>query len=256
MIHRPPTTTCRHQPQAVLPALPAIQVGSCGPTATSSPNASAGAEVGEAISAGLARPRGRLRVSTPFLFAHVAMGRIAAEFVRAYPEVRLEITAEDRFVDLVEEGYELVIRVNPRPDTDLVGRCFLNDQMMVVAPASLACPLLDRDADVAVPAVVLTTAPDADVWRISHWEREVTLLPDPVLRLSSIIMVRDAARTGAGAALLPRSMIAGDLASGRLVTWGAAIGRPVGLWALHTSRRLVGSKVTAFVQLLGAGSLD
>lgn len=56
------------------------------------------------------------------------MGRIAAEFIRVYPEVRLEITAEDRFVDLVEEGYELVIRVNPRPDTDLVGRCFLNDQ--------------------------------------------------------------------------------------------------------------------------------
>lgn len=103
---------------------------------------------------------------------------------------------------------------------------------------------------------MLTTAPDADVWRISHWEREVTLLPDPVLRLSSIIMVRDAVRTGAGAALLPRSMIAGDLASGRLVTWGAPIGRPVGLWALHTSRRLVAAKVTAFVQLLGAGSLD
>jgi hypothetical protein len=48
--------------------------------------------------------RGRLRISAPLLFGHVAMGRIAARFTEAYPEARLEIIVEDRYVDLVEEG--------------------------------------------------------------------------------------------------------------------------------------------------------
>jgi DNA-binding transcriptional LysR family regulator len=84
-------------------------------------------EIGEAISEGIARPRGRLRIISPLQFAHTSFGPIAAAFIRAYPEVRLEITAEDRAVDPVEEGYDLVIRANPAPDDKLVGRCFLQE---------------------------------------------------------------------------------------------------------------------------------
>lgn len=209
------------------------------------------AEVGEAIGAGLARPRGRLRVSAPVLFAHTALGRIAAGFVATYPEVRLEITAEDRLADPVEDGYDLVIRVNPRPDQELVGRCFVRDRMAIVAPVSLPRPVPgdDPDAGVRIPAVVLTGAPDADVWRLADDPQSPSLLPDPVLRLSSLLMVRDAVRAGAGAAQLPRFIVADDLAAGSLVSWGAS-DRTVAIWALHTSRRLESSKVTAFVRFL------
>ena len=203
------------------------------------------AEVGEAIGAGLARPRGRLRVSAPVLFAHTALGRIAADFAAAYPEVRLEIAAEDRFVDPVEEGFDLVIRVNPRPDQELVGRCFIRDRMAIVAPASLPRPAIGMP----VPAVVLTGAPEADSWQLADEPQAPALLPDPVLRLSSLLMVRDAVRAGAGAAQLPRFIVADDLAAGRLVSWGAS-DRTVAIWALHTSRRLESSKVTAFVRFL------
>ncbi len=211
------------------------------------------AEVGETIGAGMDRPRGRLRVSAPVLFAHVALGRVVAGFSMAYPEVRLEVTAEDRLVDLVEEGYDVVIRTNPLPDDKLVGRCFIRDQMLVVAPASMACPPPGSGPDTGLPvrAVLRTTAPEAGVWRVSNGRHDLTLLPDPVLRLSSLIMVREAVRAGAGVALLPRSITARDLASGRLVSWGAVTSRTVELWVLHTSRRLVSSKVTAFVRFLG-----
>ncbi len=92
------------------------------------------AEVGAAISTGLDQPRGPLRVSAPVLLAHAALGRIAADFARAYPEVQLEITAEDRIIDPVEEGFDVVIRINPAPDERLVGRCILHDELVVVAP--------------------------------------------------------------------------------------------------------------------------
>jgi len=84
----------------------------------------------------------------------------------------------------------------------------------------------------------------------------MTILPDPVLRLSTMIMVGDAVSAGAGAALLPHFMVAEDLTSGRLVTWGVAIDHTVSVWVLHTSRRLVSSKVTAFVQFLVASFPD
>lgn len=210
------------------------------------------------IAAGLARPRGRLRVSAPVLFAHVAMGRIAAEFAVRYPDVRLEVSADDRIVDLVGEGYDAVIRVDPRPAHGLVGRCFLRDQHVIVAPASLAPPDMRRDAAAShsTPAVALTGAltgaRDAQTWLVSRGGHSATIRPEPVVRLSSLLMVRDAVRAGAGAALLPLSIVADDLAAGRLVSWGAASDRSVELWVLHTSRRLVSPKVEAFVSFLCA----
>ncbi|MGN8549768.1 LysR substrate-binding domain-containing protein [Bradyrhizobium sp. 13971] len=91
------------------------------------------AEAGEAVVLGASTPRGRLRVSAPVLLAHVAFGRIGARFAHAFPDVQLEIVAEDRLVDPVEDGYDLVIRINPSPDERLVGRRFLHDELLVVA---------------------------------------------------------------------------------------------------------------------------
>src|SRR5688572_26297767 len=100
-------------------------------------------EVAEAMTAtreGLSAPRGRLRVASPVLFSQLAMGRISAEFCAAYPEVTIEVLAEDRMVDLVEEQFDVAIRINPRPDSNLVGRCFAKDRLVVVAAPSVSIP--------------------------------------------------------------------------------------------------------------------
>jgi DNA-binding transcriptional LysR family regulator len=205
-------------------------------------------EAGAAISAGLDHPRGPLRVSAPVLFAHVALGRIAAEFASAYPDVRLEITAEDRVVDPVEEGYDVVIRINPSHDDRLVGRCFLRDELVVVAPRSVIRPPYVAGKSLPVRAVVLSSTAQGAIWRVPNGQQTESLLPDPVLRLSSLLMVREAVLAGAG--LLPRFMIAGDVEAGRLACWGVIEDRPVAIWALHSSRRLVSSKVAAFLRCL------
>jgi DNA-binding transcriptional LysR family regulator len=77
-----------------------------------------------------------------------------------------------------------------------------------------------------------------------------------VLRLFSLMMVRDAVLAGSGTAVLPLSMVAHDLKVSRLANWGAAEGRPVTIWALHTSRRLVSSKLTAFVGFIADAFSD
>jgi DNA-binding transcriptional LysR family regulator len=187
-----------------------------------------------------------LRISAPLLFSQAAMGKLAAGFALAYPAVRLEVTTEDRPVDMVEEGYDLVIRVNPAPDASLVGRIFLRDRLVVVAP-----PGLTRPADgSAVPAVIRGTRSERVAWHMSTPEGPATLDVDPVLCLASLFMVRDAVRLGVGAAQLPLSLVHQDLATGALVQWGAMDAPEIALWALYPSRRLLNARVSAFLGVL------
>jgi DNA-binding transcriptional LysR family regulator len=211
------------------------------------------AEAGEAVALGASSPRGLLRVSAPIVFAHVALGRVGARFALAYPEVRLEIVAEDRKVDPVEDGYDMVIRIDPSPDERLVGRRFLSDERLLVGPPQLPRPVASKDesAEISVKAVVLTNTPADVVWRLRTQKRgKMVVRPEPVLRFSSLLMVRDAVLAGAGAAFLPKLLVADDVAAGRLAHWGTQDGPAVEIWALQSSRRLIGAKVRAFLDVL------
>jgi len=205
-------------------------------------------ETAAAIASGGERPRGRLRISAPLLFSQTAMGRLAAGFALKYPDVRLEVTTEDRPVDMVEEAYDLVIRVNPDPDENLVGRAFLHDRLVVVASPQLARP----SGDVSVPAVIRGVADRTTAWTVTTAKGRASIPIDPVLRLSSLIMVRDAVRAGVGAGRLPVSLVSHDLSAGALVHWGDVEGSDVTLWALYPSRRLLSARVSAFLDYLKA----
>src|SRR3954468_21618319 len=205
-------------------------------------------ETATAIALGGDKPRGKLRISAPLLFSQTAMGKLAAGFALKYPEVRLEVTTEDRSVDMVEEGYDLVIRVNPDPDENLVGRIFLRDRLVVVANPNLKRTTGQR----AVPAVVRGASDQASVWEMTLPTGKSRIAIEPVLRLSSLIMVRDAVRAGVGAARLPLSLVSHDLAAGTLAHWGDLDGPEIALWALYPSRRLLNARVSAFLDYLKA----
>lgn len=203
-------------------------------------------ETASAIASGGDKPRGRLRISAPLLFSQTAMGKLAASFALKYPQVRLEVTTEDRSVDMIEEGYDLVIRVNPAPDNSLVGRVFLRDRLVVVAPAEMDSP----KHDAIVPVVLRGSGSSTDAWTIMTDAGTVSLNVHPVLGLSSLLNVRDAVRMGVGAARLPISLVGRDIASGRMVKWGDVQNSEIGLWALYPSRRLLSARVSAFLDHL------
>ncbi|MGI4812988.1 MAG: substrate binding domain-containing protein, partial [Janthinobacterium lividum] len=208
-------------------------------------------EAGKAAASSAPVPRGRLRISAPIVFAHVVLCPIAARFALAYPQVELEIIAEDRVVDPVDDGYDLVVRIDPAHNERLMGRCILIDQRLVVAAPTMSIPAAStRDMDrLSAPAVMFAAASGAPWEMRTRGGGARTLQPLPVLRLSSLLMVRDAVLQGVGAALLPRLLIAQDVAAGRLVCWGEC-GPPVEIWALYNSRRLLSAKVRAFLDML------
>ena len=203
-------------------------------------------ETAAAIASGGDRPRGRLRISAPLLFSQTAMGKLSAGFALRYPEVRLEVTTEDRTVDMVEEGCDLVIRVNPDPDESLVGRIFLRDRLVVVASPQLKRPT----NTLVVPAVVRGAGDGIAAWDVTAPTGRSRIAVDPVLHLSSLMMVRDAVRAGVGAGRLPVSLVSHDLAAGTLVHWGDVEGPDIALWTLYPSRRLLSARVSAFLDFL------
>jgi DNA-binding transcriptional LysR family regulator len=204
-------------------------------------------ELGETaaeIASGGASPRGTLRISVPLLFSQIAMGTLAARFAHRYPDVRLEVTTEDRQVDMVEEGYDLVIRINPDPDESLIGRVFLRDRQVVVGSSEMgAVPDGSR-----TPAVTRGSGSSPDRWTLTTPDGERVLEVDPVLGMSSLVMVRDAVIAGIGIARLPLSLVSRDLASGRLTLWGEVGGPEIELWLLYPSRRLLSARVAAFLE--------
>lgn len=210
-------------------------------------------EIADLLRDGRTQPRGPLRVNVPTLLGQLMMGRIAAEFAMAYPDVQLLITLEDRQVDLVNEGYDLVIRVNPQRSSDLVGRCFARDETLVVSTPTLQKRFARTGRNLASPVPVIVRGPGRSDsrWQITGPGGK-EMPTHTVLQLPNFAMIRDAALTGLGAARLPNLVVAEDLAAGRLVSWGAATDQPSELWILHTSRRLPSAKVKAFMNFLEA----
>jgi len=206
-------------------------------------------DIQQALKGSAGLPHGRLRISAPVSFAQRGLGRLAARYAAACPGVQLEISTDDRFVDPLLDGYDLVIRANPAPTTELAGRCFLRDELIVVAHPALGDPDAGDHAD-PIAAVLLLGAPEAAPWRVNRAGRTQTLRPRATLRLSSVMMVRDAALDGAGIAMLPRSLAQPDLDAGRLVEWGSVVGRGIEVWALYPPHRHVSRKVSAFIRML------
>ena len=205
------------------------------------------------VKAGLGRPSGRLRVSAPLLFANLALGPLAAAFHVAYPDVLLEVVTDDRFIDLLADDMDIVVRANPRPDDNLVGRCFLRNPLVLVAPPGMPKPVADAGGGMpACAAVMRVGVADGEVWTVTDPAdgAQRSYRPAAVMRLSSPLSIRDAVCAGAGASLIPQTVVADDLAAGRLMLWGTSVRPPIEVWVLHTSRRLVSPKVTAFVNFI------
>jgi DNA-binding transcriptional LysR family regulator len=147
----------------------------------------------------------------------------------------------------VQDGFDLVIRINPDRDDLLIGRRIATDRRVLVTAQH------SRGEETnPLPSIVLTRA-DAETWRIETADGGTrTVTHEPVLRLSSLLMVREAVLDGAAAALLPNLLVEPDIAAGRLTLLGVEAGAPVEIWALYSSRRLLSAKVRVFLDMLGS----
>lgn len=203
------------------------------------------------------QPRGLLRINAPVVFAEEFLAPVLAAYLERFPEVRIEITLSDTFIDLVDEGIDVAIRVASHlAGAGLVARKLASDQtVLVAAPSYLA-----RRGTPAAPedllhhdCLVYSLLKVSQEWRFREpGGRAATTVPlQGRFRAESGAVLRRAALAGMGLAVLPTFMIAEDLAAARLRrVVPAFLPTRLGIYATYPQGKGVPSKTRALVDAL------
>lgn len=200
-------------------------------------------------------PRGTLRVSAPMSFSILHLGSLLPSFIERYPGVSVELHLDDRQVDLVEEGYDVAIRVGRLQDSNLVARRLTPcRQVLCASPSYLAkhgTPERPEDL-LAHNCIVYSLLSTPREWRFTDVAGETHVVPiNGALQSNNGLVNRAAAVAGAGIVLLPAFYIGEELRSGQLKAVLRDF-KPIDLaiYALYPERRNLTPKVRAFVDFL------
>ncbi len=204
------------------------------------------------VSAASAAPRGLLRLTCSHAMGVQRVAPAIASFVARYPEVRFEVSVSDRIVDLVEEGFDLAIRIGQVGSEQLVARRLGTMRLLAcAAPAYLKARGTPRvPADLAAHAVITYAySPNPRVWRlVDRTGRQEEVRVGGPLHSNSGDLAVAAAIAGLGIVFEPDFIVAPALAAGSLVrVLPEYKSAPGDIWAIYPSRRHLSAKVRLFV---------
>ena len=208
----------------------------------------------EAVASAVSDIAGPIRMTAPLSFGVLHLAPVLSEFLLAHPRVELDVSFEDRMVDVIGGGFDLAVRIGNLPDSSLVARRLAPVRAVIVAsPAYLA-----RHGEPQHPydlaqheALLYANSGPNEPWRFKidgHWE---TVRVTGRLRANNGDMLREAAEAGLGIARMPTFIASSGLESGRLKPvlpgWPLDEG---GLHAVMPPGRAATARVRALVDFL------
>lgn len=203
------------------------------------------------------KPIGLLRISVPVSFSQTHINQWLPEFLQTYPDVRLDVEVSDRMVDIVAEGFDVVIRASRLDDTGLIARKLMTSRLLTVASPDY----LQRHGEPQNPRDLSDHALIDFSYRkvAGSWEyrdgqgRSTTVAITPRLVCNSAETELAAVVAGTGIARLPGMACERELDAGLLQPILTAYEElPIGVHALYPSRTHLAAKVRAFVDFLVA----
>lgn len=201
-----------------------------------------------------AAPRGRLKISAPMSFGILHLAPALPEFGVRYPEVELDVVLNDRFVDLIEEGYDVALRIiTDLPDSTLVARRLASIRRVVcAAPVYLerhGVPMTPEDLKRHHCLIYSLTGDD---WWFDGPEGRQTVRVAGKYRINNSIALREALVAGMGIALIPTFLVGPLIATGVLVSLldRHHTAESHTLYAVYPQNRYLSPKVQAFVGFL------
>lgn len=199
--------------------------------------------------------KGRIKLSAPRTLADAAIGRSLVDFAKAYPDIVLEIHLDDRFVDLVEEGFDLAIRISRLENSSLIARRLSPFRLKICAAPSLlekaGVPKAPQDL-ARIPCIIDTNGRWLSNWPFMKKDGEMmSVSVSGPMEVNSPLATRAAAIAGLGFASLPDFIAQPAIESGELVSvledW---VPRGGGIFAVYPHRRYLPGKVRVFVDFL------
>lgn len=200
-------------------------------------------------------PRGTIKLTASVNFGVRNVAPAIAAFLAAHPEVRFDVSLSDRIVDLVEEGFDLAIRIGSGGSESLVARKLGETRLVPCASrdylAAHGAPLVPEDLQKHNCFTYEYGSP-RDLWRFRDAEgRERNVRVMGNLHSNNGDLLAEAAARGAGVVFEPAFIVGPDLRAGRLVPLLQEFGtEPVPIFAVYPSRKHLSAKVRRFVDFL------
>lgn len=210
------------------------------------------------VSSRTLEPSGLIRVNAPVTFGIMHLAPLWSAFMNAYPHVDLDVTLNDRVVDLVDEGYDLAVRISALPNSTLISRKLASTRILLCAsPTYLEQHGTPKHPRELIQHRVLgyTNWPSRDEWHLTGPEGRVTVQTRARVHTNNGDTCREIALRHGGIMLQPRFMLEEDLRLGRLVELMPEYRcAEVGIYAVYPTskhlplkmRRLVDFLVNAF----------
>lgn len=200
-------------------------------------------------------PRGRLRINVPMSFGILHIAPLLKDFRDKYPEVSVDMHLEDRQIDLVEEGYDLAVRIAELPDSSLVARrlgpC---RHILCASPAYLEENGTPRTPDDLTSHSILTYGyhDTPREWRLlSPDNRYVSVTVNSALHMNNSLALREAILNDAGIVLIPTFVVGPDIQAGHLqAVLSNYRTQEFSIYAVYPQRRFLMPRVQAFVEFI------
>ncbi len=198
--------------------------------------------------------RGRLRVSAPRSMGDDSLNKAMMQFLVRYPEINLDLRLEDRFVDLVEDGFDLAVRVSQLEDSSLIARKVASFRTVICASPKViethGAPRAPADLG-SRPCIIDTNYRFKQNWVFYDQGERISVPVKGPLQVNSAAAGREAALCDLGFLRTPLFFVAEALKQGKLVTLLEEYEEPmVGIHAVYPHRRHLSAKVRAFVDFL------
>jgi DNA-binding transcriptional LysR family regulator len=211
-------------------------------------------EVEAAIGQTAVAPKGRLRLSAPVWMANPPFASLLADYRARHPDVTLEVDLSGRLVNLVEEGFDLALRVTASPDPGLIARTIADAPFFFVASRRL---LDDRGRPVSIddlqgaPLLAYSFVHSDGVVTMDTEFGRSTIRFAPVLQSGNETLLHQACLEGMGFAFLPKLLVSDDLATGRLErVLPEELFFEGRLLAVYPSRKYLSGKVRSFLDFI------
>jgi DNA-binding transcriptional LysR family regulator len=207
------------------------------------------------------RVGGQLRISTSVAFGRRVLTPLVLAFMRQHPEITIDLSFDDRYVNLVEQGVDVAIRMGRLADSSLGARYLgQNPWVMVASPAYLkahGAPKTPAEVG-AHPCLIYSSVQGDERWHFSgatgrkkDAEREQSIPVRGPLRTNNLSVVLEAAIGGLGLAILPWYVAHGAVRAGRVTPLLTEHTLPLQeMHAVFPSPKLVPSKVSSFITYL------
>lgn len=201
-----------------------------------------------------AEARGLLRISAARNFGETSLAPALFKFITDHPDVTLDLRLEDRFVDLVDEGIDVALRIGSMPDSSLIVRKIAETRMVLCgSPALIKTLGVPKNVEALrnLPAIIDTNIQGQANWRFEVNGKKTSVQVSGPVRVNSPVAATQAAIDGLGFALLPSYLADSVIAEGRLVGLLTDM-MSEGPWlqAVYPHRRHLSGKVRALIDHL------